>query len=224
MRPPVAALLAVGGAIAVGVAGVSIGAPALGPGSSPAPTVRVVVRPVTSSGQTLAGYRVSGEREGSVDCSYREPSPGAVSRNIELCSPSYEYAVACWKAPAPHRVLCLRDPSRKRLVRLRRTGKFAKTGVTRPADRAPLLLVLDDGTRCSIRDGGAWGQLKSHPKWSGTYSCSRHGVVWSPPNAKHYGVDESQASWTVRTASGAGRGRLVTRHVRRAYFVGTARA
>lgn len=188
-----------------------------------AATVQVVVRPVTSSGHAVSGYGVHRENDGQIDCSERSPSPGAVNRNIQLCFPSAEYAIACWRSTAKHRSLCTRDPSKKSLVSIPRTGKFAATSPPRKSRRAPLLIVLEDGTRCSIRDGGAWGSLSSHPTWVGTYSCTRHGIVWSPPNADHYGVNESHASWTVRTSTGSGNGRVVTRHIKRAYFVGTAR-
>jgi hypothetical protein len=120
------------------------------------------------------------------------------------------------------RALCMREPDKKKLVSIPLSGKFAKTALAPRKTRAPLLLVLTDGTKCSIRDGGAWGQLKSHPKWYGTYACEKHGVVWSPPKAHHYGIDESAAVWTVRTGPGGGKGKIVVRRIRRVYFVGTA--
>jgi hypothetical protein len=182
-------------------------------------TAKVVVHPVTTTGHARAGFAVQSEPGDTVDCSFADPSPGALSRNIEFCSPSAAYAIACWKSATAHHVLCMRDPTAKKLVKLPRTGKFASTARAHKAQRAPLLIVLGDGTRCSIRDGGAWGTLQSHPNWAGSYSCDHHGVVWTPPNAKHNGVNESTASWTVRTAPASGQGQLVTRRVKRAYFV-----
>lgn len=184
-------------------------------------THSVVVRPVTAAGHAASGFHVKVQHV-SIDCSSADPSPGAIDRDIELCSPSAAYAIACWKAATPGRALCMRDPRSHRLSRIRLDGSFAKTAAINPRWRAPLALVLSDGTKCSIRDGGAWGMLRSHPKWTGAYSCDKHGVVWAPPHAKHYGVDESSAAWTVHTASGSGHGRLTVRHVARAYFVGTA--
>lgn len=183
-------------------------------------TQRIVIRPVTVSGHASPGFSVRRQRKNPIDCSYPEPSPAAVSRNIEFCSPSYEYAIACWKAAGHGHALCLRDPRTRKLSRIPTSGKFAATRRPPRGQRAPLLIVLTDGTRCSIRDGGAWGMRKSQPNWVGTYSCSRHGVVWAPRKARHWGVDESAASWTVRT--GGAHGRLVTRHIERSYFVGTA--
>jgi hypothetical protein len=185
-----------------------------------APTVKVVVRPVTSTGHVRAGFTVTGEPSGSVDCSFRDPSPGAVSPNIEFCAPSAEYAVACWKAAAPHRVLCMRDPRTKHVVRIPRSGAFAATGVAAARLRAPLGMRLRDGDYCSIRDGGAWGQLPGHPNLFGTYACRHDGAVWATANAAHQGVNESQPSWTVHTAH-FGSSHLATRHVAKAWFVGT---
>ena len=187
-----------------------------------APTQRIVVRPVNSTGHARTGFSVTAEANGGqVDCSDHTESPGAVNRNIHLCFPSAEYAIACWKPATPQTALCMRDPSKKRLVRIPRTGRFASSSVLPRRQRAPLLIVLLDGTRCSIRDGGAWGMRKANPNWFGTYSCTRHGVVWSPPHAAHNGVNESHAAWTVRV--GKDSGPLVTRHVKRAYFVGTSK-
>jgi hypothetical protein len=190
--------------------------------ASHASTTRVVVRPVTKTGHAAANYTVHTERTGSVNCSFAEPSPGAVSRNIEFCSPSVEQAVACWKSAAAHRVLCIRNPGSHNLVRIPRSGKFARTKLAPRVQRAPLLIVLRDGTRCDIRDGGAWSTLKSHPNWVGRYSCDHHGDVWSPATATHNGVNESKPSWTVRTAARTGKGPVTVRPIARAYFVGTA--
>jgi hypothetical protein len=185
-----------------------------------APTVKVVVRPVTSAGHARAAFTVTGEPSGQVDCSFASPSPGAVSANIEFCSPSAEYAVACWKAAAPHRVLCMRNARSHRLVRIPRVGPFAATAVAPAAQRAPLVMTLGDGDVCSIRDGGAWGSLPGHPNLFGTYSCRHDGAVWATATAAHQGVNESNPVWTVRTAQ-FGSSTLVTRHVVKAWFVGT---
>lgn len=189
--------------------------------SSGTPTASVVVRPVTPAGRPATGYHVKAERQGSVDCSFAEPSPGAVDANIEECSPSAAYAVACWKTAGAHHALCLRSPRSHTLARVRLSGSFAKTAPAKHRSRAPLMIILADGTTCTIRDGGAWGTLKSHPHWNGSYSCSKHGVVWAAPHASHYGINESSPSWTVHTGPGGGKGSLTVRAVKRAYFVGT---
>lgn len=199
----------------------AIGGPAHAVGRA-APTATAtateVVRPVTAGRQVSAGFHVH-RVSASVQCGYPSASPVSVSRNVEFCSPSAAYAIACWKAAAPKHVLCLPDPARHRLIRFR-TGKFASTKPVSQRVLSPMLLVLADGTRCLIRDGGAWGALQGHPHLYGTYSCSRHGVVWARAKAAHSGVNETESTWTVRTA-GFGHGHLVTRRVAQADFVGT---
>ena len=191
--------------------------------SATAATQQVVVSPVTPAGHAAPGFVAKPTPGGPypVECNYPSPSPAAVDPNIEFCSPSAAYAVACWNAAKPHSVLCMQNPTSHRLVRFRRKGAFAKTAPPAAKDTAPLLLELRNGTKCDIRDGGAWGSSKSHPKWVGTYSCT-HGVIWAPENADHAGINESSSTWTVHVGPGNGRGKFHVRAVKLAYFVGTA--
>lgn len=208
-------------ALAFTLAGSTIGAVSTEAASTSA-TTRIVVRPVTSAGTPSPGVLVtSDQKAGTVDCRTPEPSPGAVSRDIEFCTPSAAYAIACWKSATPHQVLCSRDPSSGRVYALPRTGGFAATGLAGKRKRAPLTLVLGNGKRCSIRDGGAWSTLKAHPNWYGAYSCDGNAAVWSSPNATHNGIDESRSTWTVHVGSISGNGPVTIRSVRKAYFVGT---
>lgn len=208
-------------AILFTIAGASVG-PVSTQAASTSATKRIVVRPVTSAGTPAPGVLVtSDQKAGSVDCSTREPSPGAVSNNIEFCTPSAAYAVACWKSATPRQVLCSRDPSSDQVYSLPRTGTFASTGLAGTRNRAPLMIVLGNGSTCSIRDGGAWSSLKAHPNWFGTYSCSGNTAVWSPPKATHSGINESRPAWTVHVGSISGNGPVTVRTVRKAYFVGT---
>ena len=185
-------------------------------------TVRVTVRPVTSTGHVRTGYTITHEPTGGVDCSVPVPSSGAVNENIDFCGPSTEYAVACWKAAAatPH-VYCLRNPRVHTVVKIPRIGPFAQTAAPGPAQLAPLAIDLRDGDHCSIRDGGVTGTLQSHPQWVATYFCLNDGAIWAPLTANHQGVNESNPSWTVRTAPASGVGAIVVRHVTKAWFVGT---
>lgn len=212
----VLALAAAAAALVAGVAALDAPAGA----ATAAPTVKVVVRPVTSTGHVRAGFNLTYEPNGAVDCSFPEPSPGAVNKNIEFCSPSAEYAVACWRAAAAHRALCMRDPRSKDVVRIPRIGSFAPTALAPRDQRAPLLIRLGDGDICAIRDGGAWGTLPGHPNLGGTYSCRHDGAVWAGPTWPHLGVNESNPVWTVRTAQFS-TGRLYTHRVDKAWFVGT---
>jgi hypothetical protein len=192
------------------------------PGADGPATMRIYVAPVTASGHASNGFTVKVEKDDVVECAPAETSPVAISPDVEECSPSAAYAVACWKSATPHQVLCLQNPQRKQLTAAKLMGGFSPTKPVSSKNLSPFVIVLTDGTVCSIRDGGAWGQLKSHPNYFGSYSCSKHGVVWSKPNAAHFGVDESTSTWTVQTGSAAGKGGLATRDVARAYFVATA--
>lgn len=208
-------------AVALSAAGLAV---ALGPAGAGAahrfpPTAKTVIRPVNNAGFAVGGYTVTGEPTGSVDCSFPDPSPGAVSPNIEECSPSAEYAVACWRAAAPHKVLCMRNPRVRKLVRIPRLGAFAPTPLAEPADRAPLGMVLGNGTYCSIRDGGAVGPRAGHPQWIATYFCTDGKIIWQRPGDRHLGVNERFATWYVVEAGVSGP--INSRRVLRAWFVGT---
>lgn len=187
-----------------------------------AATVQVFVAPVKASGHHVAGYTVQPEHGGNVFCNPADPSPVSVSANVEECSPSVEDAVACWLSSRAGRVLCLRNPRKHVLALIKLSGPFANTAPVSAHQLSPFFLVLSDGAVCSIRDGGAWGTLKSHPNYRGSYSCTKNGDVWSKPRAAHSGVNETSTLWTVRTARAKGTGPLVTRHVAKAYFVETA--
>jgi hypothetical protein len=190
---------------------------------SAAATVQVTVRPVTSSGHAASGFTVKGDPTGSLDCSDGAPSQGAVDKNILQCFPDAEYAIACWKSATPHRVLCMRNPAKHQLAKIPFTGNFGHSAPPTAQQLAPLRLVLDNGAKCSIRDGGAWGSLKHHPQWQGAYSCTKGGDVWLLPSSSHNGVDESHAAWTVHTADASTAKQTVRiRKVVKAYFVGTA--
>lgn len=180
----------------------------------------IVVRPVNASGHAQPGYSIASERDFPIDCRFPNPSPTAVSPNIEFCFPTAAYAVACWKAAAAHKALCLQDPRKPQLIRFARRGAFAPTGLAPAAMRGPLAIRLGDGDYCRIRGGGAWSSPPGHPRLLGYYGCDRDGAVWAL-TSRHQGVNESQPVWTVQTAH-FDSSRVVTRRVVRAWFVGTA--
>lgn len=188
--------------------------PSAGPATAASHTHRVVVRPVDANGDPAAGWTVHRERGVSVQCD--GPAPAAVDDGIGACFPAAEYLPACWKSHR-HTVLCLRDARTQTLVRLRRTGGFGSP--TAPHHATPEDLDLAGGQQCSIRVGGAWGQLPSHPSWLGFYSCA-HGSVYGPPSGD--GIDRSTPVWTVHVWKSGTRQRVAIRGVATAYYVGTA--
>ncbi|WP_151082760.1 hypothetical protein [Nocardioides cynanchi] len=184
-------------------------------GAAPAShTHRVVVRPVDASGHAVSGWTVHRERGFTVQCD--GPAPAAVDDGIGACFPTAAYLPACWKSHH-HTALCLRDARSKALVRVRYSGAF--TAPNAPAHATPQDLDLTGGQRCSIRFGGAWGQLPSHPNWLGFDSCTK-GSVYGPPSGD--GIDRSTPVWTVHVWKSGTRSRVVTRGVGTAYYVGTA--
>ena len=183
-------------------------------------TAQVVVRPVSWAARVTPGFTVSRERSGSVDCRFGMASPGAVDADILECSPSAEYATACWLSRTPHHALCLRDPRTAHLVSIRRTGEMAQTLPYTAAKRGPLGLRLADGTYCSIRIGGAGATLQGHPNYGVTYYCQHGQAAWAPFAGRNWGINRSHPVWTVRTAPASGHGTLRTRNVAKVWFVG----
>lgn len=187
-------------------------------GQAAGATVRIVLRPVTAGGRAAVGYHVIAGGA-AVDCAFAQPSPVTVSRNVQMCSPSAAYAVACWRAAAHRRALCFFDARHRRLTRYRLQSRFA---ATRPPRRpVPLDMRLRTGVYCEIRDGGTGSRLQGHPNWYESYFCTNRRAIWACCGG--FGVYRTRPVWRVHTAPDTGRGRLVVRRVARAWFVGTRR-
>jgi len=217
MRTRLAALVAA-------TVGLSFAPVALAPPASAAPaTVKIIVMPVTAAGEAADGFTVKDQDPGyPIDCSFKDPSRGAVSPNIENCSPGAAFAPACWNSAVAHHVLCMQDADKHKLVQFKRVGRFANTPMAKPNNRAPLLIVLTDGTHCKLRIGGAMGPVPHHPNLYAGYYCDRHTAAWEYAKGSHAdahnGIDESDDVWKVRT----GYKHIVWRNIAKAYFVGTA--
>jgi hypothetical protein len=175
---------------------------------------------VGQDGRPAPGFSVTND-PGPVDCRFGFVSEVAVDGDVSFCTPSAEFAVACWTDPSPGHVVCFRDPWQHELVRMPTTGAIAPP-VHRFAPVAPLGLELSDGEHCLIRDGGAWGSLASNPAWVGYYYCGDSNGVFAPNGGT--GIDQSSGNWTVQVSSMTGSGPLITVGVRTAYFVGTRAA
>jgi hypothetical protein len=182
-------------------------------------THRVVVRPVTSQGRPMRGYRVVNETIPGFICN-DGPSPAAVSPNIRFCGSSATNTVACWKSATPSTVLCLRDPQGRTLVSIKAAGRFAAIAATNHP--VPQSLLLDNGTHCLIRDGGAWSAVPGHASWVGWYYCAGAANVYGPRTGD--GIDRAEPTWTVHIVeTSAGKPATISRHlVKTAYYVGTA--
>ena len=175
-------------------------------------TTVTTVRPVTADGQPAAGWTVK-KLSGSVTCD--GSSLAAVDDGIASCYPTAYSLRACYPS-SNHTTLCVRDVADHRLFRVRYTGAFP-SDVTAPADPSPLKLVLDDGEKCLLRVGGAWGSPPAHPNWLGHYSCT-DGSVYAPASSET-GVDVSEPVWTVKVWNSEAD--TITKHaVERAVFAG----
>ena len=146
-------------------------------------------------------------------------SRGAVNRGIYDCGTTAEYAPACWKARARATMYCLQNPFGTTLAEF----PLANTrlpGVAVPIVASPLVLVLDDGAHCLLRDGGpgSWPPLPGRPDWLGTYSCNTPNdhILWA--SSASDGVNRASRTWTV-TATGRSSA-LVSHAVTVAYFAG----
>jgi hypothetical protein len=218
-------------AVAPGTLAATGAAASVSTGATPSPvaagsvTRRVDLAPVDAQGDPAAGWTVGTMYEDAgnpIDCApagQPTPAPAAVSPDIYACAPSAATADTCWRAARPLRMLCLIDPFSRVVERFVASGTAGP--VARPAAPVPLGLVLEDGSRCRLRDGGAWGSPAARPSDVGYYSCGqRRGIVWAPPGSPTGGIDRSQPRWTVEV--GDVTGPLARVGVRTAYYVATA--
>ncbi|CAO5154503.1 conserved hypothetical protein [Frankia sp. AiPs1] len=184
----------------------------------------VNLAPVDRRGQPASGWTVDGSDDdpgAPIDCgdtSQAYPSPAAVSGDIYYCSPSAASADTCWPTPQARRMLCLRDPYSRTLTRL--TAQSLVARVSPPRHPVPLALVLANGDRCRLRDGGAWSSPTSQPNYVGYYSCGPRDIVWAPQQSTTGGIDRTGSRWTVLV--GGVTGPLSTVPVTTADFATTA--
>lgn len=162
--------------------------------ADPPPTQQITTVAVGSRGQAVNGYHEA-EADGNVpaveDCS--TPSISAVADNVYACSPSAAGAATCWPS-APGSLLCVDNPWEHLLHRVAYKGQLPP--VQAPNSPQPFAVELDDGSRCLIRNGGAWGSRDDG--YVGAYWCGSGGnpPVLSAPGA-HSFVDSSGPVWTV---------------------------
>jgi hypothetical protein len=180
-------------------------------------TQRVVVRPVHADGTPAAGYTVHRQNiPDGIQC--WGASDEAVDPGIDYCGATVTNTVACWKS-RNHTVLCLRDPQRKTLARIKYAGNYKRTAV--PTHPKPQALTLFSGNYCVVRAGGAWPEVHGHPQWQGQYSCEKNGIY----GRGNDGINRSVNPWSVHVVNNPNnntRNSIVVRRVRTAYYVGNA--
>src|ERR1700677_245784 len=182
---------------------------------------------VDANGQPVNGYREvpTSEDPSNVtnvfDC---DVSPAAVANDIYYCAPDAAGADVCWPS-TPGTLLCLDDPWDKEVCRVAYAGPLSQVQPT--PGPAPFALFLDDGTRCRLRNGGAWDVRDDG--LVGAYGCPNETpavLVPVTPKAGESAIDRSQPLWTVKVGSlGGGEPHLPppqTRTVTTAWFAGTS--
>lgn len=192
----------------------------------------IVLRPVDALGAVQSGWQVdTSGADRPIDCSYGSPSPYDKTAGVRDCGASADSGDACWPAADSAHVLCLRDPFSNELSLLRAYGLSAPRKPLAD-DPIPFALLLDDGTQCQARHGGAWPSPKEHPDWVGYYGCRGHDsttaptsldAVWAATgegNAKSGGIGKGFGGWTVEV--GTEDGHLTGHQVTKAYYVGVA--
>jgi hypothetical protein len=153
---------------------------------------------VGPNGQPINGFQeVSGPGNVGQASDCTTASPSAVAGNIYYCSPSAAGASTCWPS-TPGSLLCVDNPWDKRLHRVTYDGQLSPVQPTATPD--PFALVLDDGTRCLLRNGGAWGGRPDG--YVGGYGCGDTGaspaVLCPASRAAGPCIDRSAPVWTVK--------------------------
>lgn len=167
--------------------------------ADPPPTQSITTVAVGPNGQPINGYREApsaGNVTSVTDCT--APSPSAVADNVYSCSPSAAGAGTCWPS-TPGSLLCVDNPWDMRLHRVSYDGPLPPVQPTASPD--PFALLLDDGTRCLFRNGGAWGGRDDG--YVGVYGCGADfggnpAVLWLPSQGAGTCIDRSTAVWTVK--------------------------
>lgn len=171
------------------------------PGSAvadPPPTEVITVMAVGPADQPINGYQESpAEGNAFTVSNCEDPSPSAVADNVYYCSPTAAGAGTCWPS-TPGSLLCVDNPWTKSLHRVAYDRPLPPVHPTATPD--PFALLLDDGTRCLLRNGGAWGGRADG--YVGVYGCgdphANLAVLWLPNQGAGTYIDRSSPVWTVK--------------------------
>ncbi|PRI13723.1 hypothetical protein B2J96_18875 [Mycobacterium shigaense] len=157
---------------------------------------------VDANGHPANGYRLAPaprDPAGVSEVFGCDASRAAIADNIYSCAPSAAGADVCWPSER-HSLLCLDDPWAKTLHRVVQTSPLPNVHPT--ATPAPFALLLDDGTQCRLRNGGASGGRDDG--LVGAYGCPGETpavLVAATPNPGTPAIDRSQTIWTVKVGS-----------------------
>lgn len=192
----------------------------------------IVLKPVDNQGNIQTGWVEDNSRSSDhIDCSFGSPARYDKTTGVRSCGSTADSADACWPAADAEHVLCVLDPFAKVVSRI---GAEGLTTPRKPLTEGPVpfALVLDDGTQCRVRIGGAWDRPDDHPDWVGYYGCRANSPVAAPDNviavwgpggeddARDSGIDKGFGGWSV--AAGPAHGHLDTHKVTKVFYVGVA--
>ncbi|WHT22566.1 hypothetical protein N8J89_16330 [Crossiella sp. CA-258035] len=154
-----------------------------------APATKVVNVVAARSGKPAAGFTVDGGSNVIDGC---EPARAGTHPDIVSCGSTAQGADVCWLAPDRTGLLCASDPWHKTLRSFTVAAPVVRQ--TRAGAGEPWALVLADGSRCRLRNGGSWpGRADDY---RGAYSCTgATEFVLTKYGAQH--VDRSRPAWTV---------------------------
>jgi serine/threonine protein kinase len=168
-----------------------IGAVQAPPTAAPA-TTQVLITAAVVNGYPANGYTISPSSSNDNEVFDCDGSPAAIADGVYRCAPSAADADVCWPATSGT-LLCVDDPWEKGLLRAIYTDPLPVAKASPTA--LPFALLLDDGTRCRLRNGGAWGGRDDG--LTGAYGCfGDKRVVLSGESAPT--INQSQPLWTVQ--------------------------
>lgn len=195
--------------------------------AEPASTQVITAVAVGPNGEPANGYHEAPPQGNVAVVTCTTASPSAVADDIYSCSPTAASAGTCWPS-TPESLLCVVDPWSSQLHRVSYAGQLPQVQPIASPD--PFAVVLDDGTRCLIRNGGSWSGRDDG--YEGVYRCGDPGanlaVLWLPSAGPGTCFDRAAPLWTVQVGQlGAPTDHFpppVTRGVATAWFAGNAQA
>jgi hypothetical protein len=157
------------------------------------PATKIVrLAPVDKSSAPKTGYVVE-QGQTDVDSCVASPAGG---KDVTSCSPSAAGADVCWVTSDRISMLCGTYPWEKKLIKVKSTTPIK--GLTPVADPSPWALVLANGTKCRLRNGGSWGGRADG--FVGAYFCDRgeKEFVLVNPYTTEPTIKKVDPLWTVR--------------------------
>lgn len=183
---------------------------------APPPSVAINVTPFFADGRVR--YPLGSPYDGDIGaCS---GSPAAKVPNVYTCGSTAADLPACWPDPAGSlSMYCMRAATDTKIIKVTKP----EPADFYPADGGeaqPWTIVLDDGTTCGIRLGGAWPMPPEGYVYSDECDGSVDALV-RPNNGSV--VNTAKAHWTVQAAKNAvDNPPLTTLGVKRVYYAGPA--